>query len=338
MNILGRNLFKKLLPFEKTVSPKPLNAGEVYYLWESLTGTYKLVTMAEIYLMNTENPELHGYLRALTAGAFLHWVNRLEKILKEEGFTVPPRPSSKTLQGSPGTGQEVKLTDREVINNLAGLGQTYIMFFARAAAASVDDSVRKLFRDMLSETLKIYRLAIGLGKSRNAFNPPPPATSRKNSLNMYEVGVIWDELMARHSSQVNMETYLASVKDVQLNDLISWGLKHIVLAQMEKLEEVLKKDGITAPPRPPVRTRQYPPGEINKIRATDDETIGVLTVAFQAAVSLHARAFSASLREDVMDMFEVFLHEELECFDKLIALAKSRLTLETPPAVSSLKI
>ncbi|MFZ5642664.1 MAG: DUF3231 family protein [Bacillota bacterium] len=338
MDIFGKNIFKKLLPFEKATTQKPLHAGEIYYLWESLTGTYKLITMAEMYLMNTEDPELQAYLKALTSGAFLLRVNKLENVLKEEGFTVPPRPSSKTLQGSPGTGQEVKLTDHEVIKNLVGLGQAYVMFFARAVVASTEDSVRKLFEGMLTETIKVYKLAMGLGKSRNVFVPPPPATGRKNSLNMYEVGVLWDELTSRHSSQVNMETYLASTKDAQLNNLISWGLKEIVMAQMDKLETFLKNEGITVPARPAVRTHQYAPGQINKIRASDDETLGVLTIAFQSGVNLHTRALSASLRDDLLDLFEGFLYKELEAYDKTIALSKSRLTLDNPPVISSLRV
>jgi hypothetical protein len=338
MNIFGKNLFKKLLPFEKEMSPKPLNAGEIYYLWESLTGTYKLITMAEIYLMNTEDPELHAYLKALTTGALSFRTNRLEKVLKEKGFTVPPRPSSKTQQGSPGAGQEVKLTDREVIKNLVGLGQVYIMFFSRAVMASTEDSIRKLFEDMLGETIKTYKLVLGFGKTRESFDPPPPATTGKNSLNMYEIGVTWDELTARHSSQVNMETYLASIKDKQLNNLISWGLKEIIMPQMEKLETVLKNEGITVPPRPTIRTNQYTSGQINKIRASDDETLGVLSVASQSAMILHTRALSASLREDLLDLFEGFLYKELEAYHKTIALSKARVTLDNPPLVSSLRM
>jgi hypothetical protein len=230
------------------------------------------------------------------------------------------------------------MTDREVIKNLVGLGQSYITFFVRAVTASAEDSIRKLFEDMLSETIKVYKLALSLGKSRNVFDPPPPATAGKNSLNMYEVGVIWEQLTGRHSSQINMETYLASTKDTQLNNLISWGLKEIVMPQMEKLETVLKNEGITVPPRPVIRTNQYTPGQINKIRASDDELLGVLTVASQSAVNVHARALSASLRDDILDLFEGFLYKELESYEKTIALSKSRLTLDNPPVVSSLRL
>jgi hypothetical protein len=135
-----------------------------------------------------------------------------------------------------------------------------------------------------------------------------------------------------------METYLASTKDTQLNNLISWGLKEIVMFEMEKLETVLKKEGINVPPRPAVRTNQYAAGQINKIRAGDDETLGALTIAFQSAVNMHARALSASLRDDIIDLFEGFLYKELEGYDKTIALSKSRLTLDNPPAVSSLRL
>jgi hypothetical protein len=135
-----------------------------------------------------------------------------------------------------------------------------------------------------------------------------------------------------------METYLASIKDTELNNLISWGLKEIIIPQMEKLETVLKKEGITVPPRPPIRTNQYAPGQINKIRASDDETLGVLSIAFQSAVALHARALSACLREDMLDLFEGFLYKELEAYDKTIALSESRATLDNPPVVSSLRM
>lgn len=338
MNLFIKNIFKKLLPFEKATLKKPLTAGEVYYLWESLTGTYKFITITEMYLMNTEDPELQAYLKLISSGAFLIRVNKLEGVLKDEGFTVPPRPSSKTLQGLPGTGQEVKVTDREVIKNLVGLSQSYVMFFVRAVMASTENSVRELFKGMLSETIKIYRLVLGIGKNRNAFDPPPPATAGKNSLNMYEVGVLWDELTGRHSSQVNMETFLASTKDTQLNNLISWGLKEIIMPQMEALETILKKEGITVPARPVIRTNQYPSGQINKIRASDDEVLGILTVAFQATVNFHARAFSASIRDDLLDLFEGFIYKEMEGYEKTLALSKARRVLDNSPVVSSLRV
>lgn len=331
-------IFKKLLPFQQTQAQKPLHSGEIYHIWEGLTGGYKLVAMAETYLMNTEDIELQLLLKALTTGAFLFKIKKLEDALKNEGFTVPPRPSSKLHQGAPGAGQEVNLTDRDIIKNIVSLGQVYIIFNARAVMSSTRDSIRNLFRDLMGEHLIAYKTFIKLGKQRNSFTPPPPATARPNSLNMSEVGIVWDELTARHMSQTNLEIYLASTKDKDLVDLLKWGLNNIVMPQMEKLENVLKDNGITVPSRPPILSHQYKSGQVNKIRSSDDETLGILTLAFQAGIILHGRALMTVLRDDLLDLFENFIYKEFNAYDKTIALAKSRYVLDNPPLVSSYRI
>ncbi|MDD3653143.1 MAG: hypothetical protein PHO01_02985 [Desulfotomaculaceae bacterium] len=97
-------------------------------------------------------------------------------------------------------------------------------------------------------------------------------------------------------------------------------------------------EGITVPPRPTIRTYQYTEGQVNKIRTSDDETIGLLTLAFQSAIILHSRALVTILRDDLFDIFEEIIFKEFEGYEKLLSLAKSRYALKNPPAVSSLRI
>jgi len=288
--------------------------------------------------MNTEEPQLQTYLKGLTTAKFVLHIRKIEEVLKNEGFTVPPRPASKTIQGGPGKGQEVKLTDREVITNLVGLGQVYITFNTRAIMACTRESVRNIFTNLLNDHITAYKFFTDLGKKRNIFEPPPPATAKKDSLNMGEVGIIWDELRARYLSYVNMETYLASTKDNDLINLINWGLNEIVTPQMKQLESVLRNEGFTILPRPPVRQYQYTPGQVNKIKTSDDELLGIQALAFQAAVGLHSQALSMAFRDDIIDLFEKFLYDELKGYEKLMALAKSMHALSSPPVVSSLRI
>jgi hypothetical protein len=331
-------IFKKLLPIQTTEAEKPMHAGEIYYLWEGLTSTYKLIGILELNLMNTEDAQLQTYLKGLATATFLLHIKKLENALKSEGFTVPPRPSSKTLQGGPGTGQEVKLTDKEIIKNIVGFGQVYIMFYSRAVMACTRESIRNIFLDLMGDYIKVYKYLIGFGKKRNLLVPPPPASARRNSLNMEEVGIIWDELNARYLGKVNMEIYLASTIDKDLINLLKWGLKEIVVPHMELLENVLKNEGITIPSRPPVRQFQYSPGQVSKIRTSDDELLSILTVAFQAAVELHVRAFTIVYREDLIELCEKLLYDELKGYDKLISLAKARQVLANPPVISSYRI
>jgi hypothetical protein len=331
-------ILKKLLPFQTTEAEKPIHAGEVYYLWEGLSSSYKLIGLIELNLMNTEDAQLQTYLKGLTTATFVLQIKKLEDAIKNEGFTVPPRPSSKTLQGGPGTGQEVQLTDKEVIRNIVGTGQVYITFYTRAIMACTRESVRNIFLDLLNDYINAYKFLLDIGKKRNHFVPPPPATAKKDSLNMNEVGVIWDELTARHLSQVNMEIFLASTKDKDLINLIKWGLDEIVIPQMEQLEAVLKNEGITVPPRPPLRQYQYSPGQVNRIRTSDDELLGLLTVAFQAYIALHTKALTTAYRDDLIQLCEKLLYNELKGYEKLMALAKTRHALSNPPVVSSYRI
>ena len=168
---------KKTLSLVRQETGKPLHAGEVYHLWETLTSSYNLISLVEIYMMNTEDKELHILLQGISKGTVLTRINRLEKILKEEGFTVPPRPSSKTLQGKPGAGQEVKLDDDEVIRNLAAWGHVLLMHDGRAIGAATRESVRKVFTDIVFDDMKAYSMVVNPAK-KTSFQPPPPATAR----------------------------------------------------------------------------------------------------------------------------------------------------------------
>lgn len=330
-------VLKKLLPFQKQTGQKPLHAGEVYYLWEGLTSGYKLMEVVETYTMNTEDTELHAILTGITRGTYMLRIQRLEKIMKEEGFTVPPRPASKLMQGKPGAGQEVKLSDDEVIFNLISWGQVLLQLDARAIGAATKESVRKVFTDLIFDEIRVYNLLLDFGNSRNVLNPPPPATAGKNALNIGEAYFLWDELNARHLSLINLETYLTNTTDQQLIKLLKRGIEKIILPQLKKLEDILINEGFTVPPRPVRRMEQGAPGEINKIKLSEDEIIGVLSTAFQVAIIYHVRAFFSCVRKDIRELFEEFLSTEIEEYQKLLSLALSRHALDNPPLVSSKK-
>lgn len=327
--------FKKLLPFTQAGTEKPLHAGEIYYMWETLTTSYNLITLAETYMMNTEDKELHILLKGLITGAYLTRISRLEKTLKEEGFTVPPQPSPKSLQGKPGVGQEVKLDDDEVIRDLTAWGQVLMQHDVRAVGAATRESVRKVFTDILNDDVKAYAAIYGLGKRRRVYSPPPPATAKNNSLDFGEVFTIWDQLGARHKSIVNLEVFIANSNDPELVKILKDGLEKLVIPQMEQLENKLKEEGFTIPPRPVRRMKQGPPGQVNKITMSDSEVIRLVIAALQVAISQHVRSFTIAGREDVSDMFKHFLSSEIEYYQKMMALASARNVLNNPPVVTS---
>ncbi len=149
MNILKLYKLKKLMPFTRPEADKPLHAGEIYFLWEGLTSGYEMITVLETYVMNTEEGELHLLLQGLIKGVYLTRISPIEKVLKKEGFTVPPQPATKVSMGKPGVGQEVKLSDEEVISNLIAWSQILLSQNAKAIGACTRESVQKMFIDML---------------------------------------------------------------------------------------------------------------------------------------------------------------------------------------------
>jgi len=328
-------IFKKLLPFASPETGKPMHAGEVYYLWETLASSYNLISLVETYLMNTDDKELHLLLQGIVTGAYNTRVSRIEKVLKKEGFTVPPQPSPKTVQGKPGSGQEIKLDDDEVIRDLYAWSQVMLQQDVRAIGAATSESVRKVFTDIVFDDMNAYGAIARIGKMRRVFSPPPPATAGKDSLNMSELAAVWDELGARYLSVVNLETYLANTNDPELIKLLKEGLEKVVTPQMEQLEEVLKTEGFNIPPRPVRRIKQGPPGQVNKIILSDAEVIRVLVSAMQVAVNHHIRSFSNASREDISEMFKRFFSTEVEYFQKTMDLAVQRNALNNPPVVTT---
>ncbi|ACV63465.1 hypothetical protein Dtox_2684 [Desulfofarcimen acetoxidans DSM 771] len=92
-----------------------------------------------------------------------------------------------------------------------------------------------------------------------------------------------------------MEIYLENTQDKDLCNLIKWGLDEIVFPSTTKLEQFLKNEGLTIPPRPTNRLNQLIPGQVSKIRASDDEVISAFVLAIEAAVNVHVRGLVVSL-------------------------------------------
>lgn len=326
----------KLLPFTKPET-KPLHAGEIYYLWESLTGGHRIVSILETYLMNTEDAELHLFLQTLINTTFKYRIEPLEKVLKGEGFSVPPRPGTKTTQGKPGVGQEVKLSDEEIIRSVTTWGQFGLKNDARAVGACTNEKIRTVFTELLSEDMKAYSSFLDLGISRQVFNPPPPATARQNSLNIDEVARLWEELGARHLSIINLETYLMNTSDPELIKLLENIVQKTAFPQMEKIENILKTEGFTVPARPDRRLIQGKPGKLTKIILKDSQIIGELTIGGQIAIEHHVRSYCVAIRKDIRGLFNEFISAEIESHLKVMKLASARHALKDPPVVTSHK-
>ena len=335
MNI---KILKKVLPQSYTLNTaqKPMHAGEIFYLWDALTASHQIVNVGETYQMNTQDKEIHLFLKGLVEGVLLLRIPKLENLLRDAGFTVPPRPATKTLQGKPGVGQEVKLTDEEVLKVMLTLSHSLLVLDARGVGtATTNEAIRGVFVDLLKKTILAHDALMLFGSGRQAFTPAPPATASPGALNLGEVYLLWDQLGYRHSTIVLLETYINNTKDVELKKVLDYGLHKIAFPQLEKIELTLKNEGFTVPARPVSRMKQQPAGRTGKIILRDSEILSIVITATQVALDLHVNSLGSSYRGDIRELIKSFVFDEIEYLAKLLKLGNKRNLMEFPPNVTA---
>lgn len=330
--------FKKIMPQSYTMdtAQKPMHAGEIYHLWDALTASYRIINIAETYQMNTQDQEIHLFLKGLVQGTLMLRIPRLENLLKDAGFAVPPQPASKTLQGKPGVGQEVKLTDEEVLKVMLTLAHSLLILDARGlGTATTNQAIREVFADLLKKTIIAHDILMKMGSGRQAFNPSPPATASPGTLNIGEVYWLFDHLGYRHSTIVLLETYITNSNDPELKKVLDHGLHKIALPQLQNIETMLKNEGFTVPARPATRTKQLPAGRTGKIILRDSEILGVVVTATQVMLDLHSNSLGSTYREDMRGLIKGFIFDEIEYLTMLINLGNKRNLMEFPPNVTA---
>ncbi|OPY56436.1 MAG: hypothetical protein A4E55_02075 [Pelotomaculum sp. PtaU1.Bin035] len=331
-------VLKKILPSSYTLNTaqKPMHAGEIFYLWDALTASYQVVNIGETYYMNTQDRDIHIFLKGLVEGIQLFRIPKIENLLKDAGFAVPPRPATKTLQGKPGVGQDVKLSDEEVLKVLLTLAHSLLVLDARGVGiATTNEAIRGVFIDLLKKTIIAHEALMQLGSGRQAFTPPPPATASPGALNLGEAYWLWDQLGNRHSTIVLLETYISNTKDTELIKELEYGLYKVAFPQLEKLEMILKNEGFTVPARPVSRIKRQHAGRTGKIIVRDSEVLSIVITATQVNLDMHMNALGSAYREDVRELLKSFVFEDIDYLAKLIKLGNKRDLMEYPPKVTA---
>jgi hypothetical protein len=332
-------ILKKLLPssFTLNTAKQPMHAGEIYYLWESLTASHQLVSSLETFQMNTDDKGLHKVIQVFTTEIRNKRIARLEGLLKDAGFTVPPRSASKTLQGRPGVGNEVILTDEEITRIVFNLSGALLNLDGRGVSTvSTDESIRELFIDLLKLDMKQHESIISFGKGRGSFPQPPKAVSAPQGPTIVDAYWLWAEMeFYRSSSIILLESYLSNTIDKELKKLLEHGLYNIAYPQLKKVEDTLKDAGFTVPPRPVTRMNQRPPGVIGQIVLSDGEVTNVIITASQYLLNQHIRAFAATFSDEYRNLFKGFIMEELDNIKRLYKLGNNRNLMVSPPQVIS---
>lgn len=323
--------------FTLNTAQKPMHSGEIYHLWESLTASHQMINSLETFQMNTDDKEMHQLIQVFSANIRKQRIPRLEGLLKDAGFTVPPRSASKTLQGKPGVGTEVILSDEEIIKIMLNLSSALINLDGGAiGTVTTDESIRDLFIGLLKQDMRDHEAIISLGKKRQSFNRMPSAVSQPGGPSIGDAYWLWTEMeFYRSSSIILLESYLSNTNDKDLKKILEHGLYKIAYPQLKMLEQALKDAGFTVPPRPVSRMHQRPPGVVGQIVLSDIEVANVIITASQFLLNQHIRAYSATFKDEYKAIFKGFVMDEINNIKMLYGLGRNRNLMSTPPQVIS---
>ncbi|ARK30480.1 DUF3231 family protein [Halalkalibacter krulwichiae] len=155
----------------------PLNIIEASYSWLYYSIVKEAIAFEEAGLNTTSDDELKGILTDAIKLCNEH-ATQLEKLMREEGVTLPPVSQQKPYSNNNEIPPGVKLTDEELSNGLAMKILLMSNKAAYAAAECVRTDVGALYVQFFNEaavfgaTLKTKMRKRGWAKIPPAYSPP----------------------------------------------------------------------------------------------------------------------------------------------------------------------
>ena len=171
-----KHLFEALADFLKSLNdeePKPpLHTGETMNCWLYLTVLEEAVTLEQIGINSTTDPELKRFLEKTMEGASSQ-SRRLKDFMQHEGVPLPPVSEPKPLSDPGAIPLGVKQTDDEIANLVSVKLASSITICATGIAQSVRNDVGMMFIEFLEEVIIYGMLLKTLMRKRGWLKIPP---------------------------------------------------------------------------------------------------------------------------------------------------------------------
>lgn len=171
-----KHLFEALADYFKSLmdeEPKPpLHVGEVMNCWTYYAALGEAITIEQICLNSSADPELKRYLEKTMEGASSQ-IRRLLDFMQHEGVPTPPVSEAKPISDPNSIPLGAKLTDSEIANLVSVKIAATILACSAAAAGSVRNDVGKMFLEFEEEAVIYGMLIKSLMKKRGWIKIPP---------------------------------------------------------------------------------------------------------------------------------------------------------------------
>ncbi|WP_163580940.1 DUF3231 family protein [Gracilibacillus saliphilus] len=153
---------------------------------------------------------------------------------------------------------------------------------------------------------------------------------KKQPLHYGEISSIWAYLLAAKGNYAAYQTYLNHCGDQDLKKELDDGIS-LIKQESERIEEILKVNGIALPPSAPERSyatlEDIPVGA----RFNDAEISAAISANIAKCLVACSTIIGQSTREDIAMLFGQFHMNQAQAGAKMLRLNKEKGWLVTPP-------
>ncbi|OAT81322.1 hypothetical protein A6M21_00560 [Desulfotomaculum copahuensis] len=153
-------------------------------------------------------------------------------------------------------------------------------------------------------------------------------------LEVGEVASLWYIARNKLIGLATLEIYLSQAEDVSLRTLIDTGIKKIVIPHIEKIQQLLHREGIEEPNVHRRSNLSLIGRDTGTAKFIQDDEIAI-SIRETIRLSLLQEYFGMvnSTRSDIMDLCTLIYMEDYGAYRSLIELAKKRGWLILSPAM-----
>jgi len=151
-------------------SAERLGAGEAYHLWDHLTFRYDNISQTEIYHAFAKDLDFKALLTIGLQRSLKKQAEILEQELQYFGIPLPKRPRNFSIPENLGAHMEDDHMFRMVLIGIQGAGMLHAQALKQC---TVNDRVRKIFKDLLLQELDYNNDMIRFGKLKGWLHPAP---------------------------------------------------------------------------------------------------------------------------------------------------------------------
>lgn len=144
-------------------------AGGAFHLWDHLTFRYDNISQTEIYHAFDKDGEFKAMIKTGLQKTLKMQADMLEKELMYYGIPLPKRPKNYAISDS----SEILDDDHMFRMLLAGIQGAAVLHAQALKQTTLEDRLRKIFKDLLLEELEYVDHMIKFGKLKGWLHPVP---------------------------------------------------------------------------------------------------------------------------------------------------------------------